>query len=202
MKKLLALLSLTTLIFCTTSYAQNDIETLKTEISNVKSNIGSLEIKLSNNTQRLEKQLAYIQKQNKKIESYERALKLLEEKHTANLEEVTFNITKVIGSRTEGTLTFNGVLVNEGEDVLSITSTIHSEYYDNEANRVSTLEVYFGSKQTIDAIPGIPAKFKVTAYKIPTDEAAKVTALSLALRYGFASNARLIFKNMDIDWEN
>lgn len=202
MKNILTLLSLSTFLFCTTNYAQNDMDALKDEMSKVKSNIKSLETKLSTNTQRLEEQLTHIQKQDKKIESYERALKLLEEKHTAKLEEVTFNITKVIGNRTEGTLTFNGVLVNEGDKSLRIMTTINSEYYDNEANRVSILEVFFGSKRDIEIIPGIPTKFKAVAYKIPTEEVAKVTALSLGFRYGFSSSTKLIFKNMDIEWED
>src|SRR5690625_4318237 len=96
------------LLTSTAFYAQNgDAENqLQKKVKNNEEKIGTIE-------QKLNEQLKHIEKQNEKIESYERALKMLESKPETEYKGITFHIKEAIGNKTDKTLFIKVILVND-----------------------------------------------------------------------------------------
>lgn len=202
MRKILLLLSLAAILISSHNFAQDNLEQLEKDIAQIKSEVGKAQNQISANSQKLNQQLAHIQKQDEKIASYERALKLLKTKHETKLNHVVFNITEVIGSQVDGTLTFKGVLVNEGGGTVKLSST-QSEYFDNEAKQIKGMNnVKIDTGNMIEALSNVPVKFEVVFTNIPQVKAAKVTALNLKVSENHRPGNNVIFKNMIIEWKD
>lgn len=200
MNKILLYLSLSAFFISTVNFAQEKQTSLKEELLKVKAELKELHNQVTENTEALKEQLAYIEKQAKKIKSYERSLKLMESVHEARLDKLVFNITDVVGNQEENSLKFEGFVVNEGNKAVILERYGEIEYFDSEANRVKGHILNFGDEHSINLLPGVATRFSVDFHKIPAQEAAKISALSIGIRHGF-SRSSIVFKNMDVDWE-
>lgn len=200
MYKILSL-SLVISLISLSGFAQDELQSLKKEISQIKSQVENANNHLSKNSQKLDKQLAHIKKQDEKIESYERALNLLEPKHTAKFKDIVFNIKEVIGNISSSTVTFKGILVNEGNSEIKFSSSL-PEYFDNEGNQYKNpYSIKYGHNNYLTAIPNTPVKFEIKFSNVDSGKVAKVTALKLPINHGF-NKENILFKSMDIEWED
>lgn len=184
------------LLTSTAFFAQNgDAE------NEVQKEVEANETKIKNVEQKLDKQLKHIEKQDEKIESYERALKMLESKPETEYKEITFHIKEAIGNKTGKTLVIKGVLVNESSDNFKIQAKT-SDYFDNEGNQFSTRSVKLGDQKALETMPDVPVKFTLE-FEPENLDATKITALRINIfePENIREKASLEFKNIDIDWE-
>lgn len=200
MNKILLYLSLSAFFISTTNFAQEKHTSLKEELLKVKTELKELQNQVAKNTEILKEQLTYIEKQDKKIKSYEKSLKLMEITNEAKLDGLVFNISDVVGNQKENSLKFEGFVVNEGDKAVILERYGEIEYFDSKANRVKGHILNFGDDYSINLLPGVATRFRVEFHRIPAQEVAKIAALSIGIRHGF-SRSTIVFKNMDVDWE-
>lgn len=120
-------------------------------------------------------------------------------KHTTKFKDIIFNITEVNDSISASTVTFKGILVNEGNSEIKFSSS-RPEHFDNEGNRYNKASTKYGHNNRITAIPNAPVKFEIIFSNVDSGEVSKVTALKVPIQQGY-NIAEILFKNLDIEWE-
>lgn len=147
----------------------------------------------------------------KQVDYYKETLSLLTPIRTVNIDGMEINITKIVGSQKEKSLSVTLVYQNKDSETRSFFQCEQAFLIDAQGNQFQTFEVYVSPNKGIRTekiLPNIPTKatitFKTTDPTNPIDPAIptiKILALKVYAKNHMDSPYSAIFENIPVVWE-
>ncbi len=155
--------------------------------------------------------ITQITKLNKEIEYYKETLNLLKPIRTVVVDGMELNITKIVGSKKDKSLSITFVYQNKDSEIRSFFQCEQAFLVDPQGNQFQTYDVFIAPNNGIRAekiLPSIPTKasitFKTTDPTNPIETTIPIIrtlTLKVFAKNHIDSPYSAVFENIPVIWE-